>query len=253
MNSIRLHGKRVKARVLLPLRNPHERIRDFICYEHHGALLYEGDIAVKRTTSLINYLPQGSIGLLGHVLSDRSKTWDNGVIPVDMPGDMEYLVSAAIAVWESATPLRFPRASHNDDYVSFVWSDHNSSSVGCQRGVQVVNLEEEVDLRTVVHEIGHVVGLYHEHSRADADEYIKVHTENLEPGAGAQFSQPASSEMHENYDYDSVMHYDAYAFTRNGNRTISTLNGSEIGHLDGLSEGDVRACQSLYPHLNWVV
>ena len=43
------------------------------------------------------------------------------------------------------------------------------------------------------------------------------------------------------------MHYDAFAFSRNNQPTIETLNGEVIGQRNGLSNGDVQAINFMYP------
>ena len=52
------------------------------------------------------------------------------------------------------------------------------------------------------------------------------------------------------YDYGSVMHYNAYAFSRNGNPTIEPLqNGvslNDLGQRNGFSESDRQHVLSLY-------
>ncbi len=52
------------------------------------------------------------------------------------------------------------------------------------------------------------------------------------------------------YDFDSIMHYDAYAFTNNREPTIQPLNStiplSRIGQRSTLSDQDIRHIEALY-------
>lgn len=51
------------------------------------------------------------------------------------------------------------------------------------------------------------------------------------------------------YDYRSIMHYSAYAFSYNGQPTIDTLNGvsrSQLGQRNGFSAYDLSHVQELY-------
>ena len=52
------------------------------------------------------------------------------------------------------------------------------------------------------------------------------------------------------YDFGSLMHYDAYAFTRNGRPTIEPLDSSvslqSLGQREVLSDGDLHHVSTLY-------
>lgn len=67
----------------------------------------------------------------------------------------------------------------------------------------------------------HVVGFFHEQSRTDRDEYVEIQWGNIELSNIGQFGKYSTmNSVNLPYDYDSIMHYDPYAFSRNGRKTI---------------------------------
>lgn len=68
------------------------------------------------------------------------------------------------------------------------------------------------------------LGFYHMQSTFDRDDFIVVNWENVKKGKHNRNFLKYSSDMVTSfnvpYDYDSVLHYGAQAFSRNGRPTI---------------------------------
>lgn len=98
----------------------------------------------------------------------------------------------------------------------------------------------------------HSLGFWHEHSRIDRDDHIRIKWENILPGMKSQFdviSGALQDTLGENYDYRSIMHYDSTAFSKNGQNTIETMvDGFTgiIGSATDLSELDIVKISKLY-------
>ena len=56
--------------------------------------------------------------------------------------------------------------------------------------------------------------------RPDRDEYIKINWENIKPGKEGNFGKRTEVGITEFYDFKSIMHYEANAFSINGQKTI---------------------------------
>ena len=61
-----------------------------------------------------------------------------------------------------------------------------------------------------LHEIGHAIGLVHEHQLPDRDKYIEILYHNVQPNMRIWFNKYSSQEVNQmdvKYEYSSVMHY----------------------------------------------
>ena len=80
------------------------------------------------------------------------------------------------------------------------------------------------NIGSILHELGHVLGRYHEHSRIDRDNYVEILYHNIYAYAISNFFIYLDTNTPIAYDYNSIMHYDSRAYSINGLATIRPLN-----------------------------
>ena len=105
-------------------------------------------------------------------------------------------------------------------------------------------------LPTIIHEIGHTVGFWHEQSRPDRDEYIRVLHNNIASAFKSNFDLLPNTSINSlgiGYDYNSIMHYKEYTFGKNGKKTLEALDPSiPLGRAVELSKLDILQTNLLY-------
>lgn len=113
------------------------------------------------------------------------------------------------------------------------------SFVGMVGGAQLLQIGPNAWNRgTLVHEIGHALGLVHEHQRSDRDTFVTIVTNNILSGQLPNFVKLTDSQNKSTYDFLSVMHYARNAFSVDvSSNTIQTLPAYNqylniIGHSD---------------------
>ena len=109
---------------------------------------------------------------------------------------------------------------------------------------------------TILHELGHVIGFYHEHSRPDRNEHIEVKYDNVIPSFRNEFGRyrpGATNLLGYGYDHASIMHYDRDDFSANGSDTIVSkdptvpIGGAwELSPLDILKTNKLYNCSKLF-------
>ncbi len=127
--------------------------------------------------------------------------------------------------------------------------------IGRSGGVQRVNLADNCfgsvdNLTTIIHELGHAVGLIHEHNRPERNDYIDVNEGNLTPYGLSQF-QTAGVTVWNSYDYLSIMHYPRFTsdtkFVKDTSKPMFTTPGySGTVRSSRLSAKDISTINAAY-------
>ncbi len=202
--------------------------------------IFEGDIILspEQLDALSSPQTRGTIDI--SVLLGIRK-WPDGKVYYTINNNCPVLlrekINTSIAEYHAKTSIRFMPRTNQTDYVEFTTLNNNSgyitetTAVGRLGGKQEVYLNaNSSSKRDVVHAMAHVVGLLHENSRTDRDEYL------IFTRSSHQFTAPAAT-PHGPFNFNSVTMYPG----------IDRVDGH--GHttaIDRLSYGDIAAIQAMY-------
>ena len=200
------------------------------------------------------------------ITPDSSFLWTNGVMAYEIDSSLpdQARVVDAIKHIEDNTAIRFIKrtsanASSQPNYVQIISNGNeswSSSKIGMRGGKQLIKFSDRHSWKILVHEFGHALGLYHEQSRSDRDDYVEIKWSNIPDGPPPEgekdwtgnFKMKSSAADYHDYDYDSIMHYGPKSFARDRSKpTIVPLRpGVTIGQREGLSYGDRLALAKMY-------
>jgi hypothetical protein len=219
-----------------------------------GVGIFEGDIVLGAAIELIAAGRKAS-GRSAVAITAAKYRWPDGVVPyvIDAAIPNVARLRAAIDHWNAklaGVVQLVPRADEKN-HVRFTRADSSgqcASHIGMVGFQQPVYVGDSCTTGNIIHEIGHTFGLWHEQSREDRDRFVKIVWANVRSGYGYNFEQNIrDGEDIGGYDYASIMHYSANAFSANGLPTIETIPaGVAIGQRDSLSTGDITAIAKLY-------
>lgn len=212
----------------------------------------------------LGYLAERSIRrlmkTLGNIDSRSERRWPDATIPyvIDPILENPERVIEAMKHWADTTRVRFvARDSTHREYVYFVKDAKQptacASSVGMKKGGQKLFAGSGCTVGNVIHEIGHAIGLWHEHGRKDRDKHIMVDFANVATENHKQFIQSLNESDDQGiYDFGSIMHYGAHAFALDSKKPsiVPLASGVTIGQRVRPSKGDIAAVAAMYPLLD---
>ncbi|XP_065890335.1 uncharacterized protein [Dysidea avara] len=186
----------------------------------------------------------------------KHRLWPKGKVYFEFHSSLtdaeKEVIYDAMRHWEAKTCIRFCQGCTPDGCIRYFRGPGCCSYVGRISGyIQPVSIGQYCEFPQTVHEIGHALGFWHEQSRPDRDEYIKVHPNNILAGRVHNFNKETTSSVDSlgvTYDFNSIMHYSAYAFSKS--RSVKTMTSKEpnipLGRSSGLSPLDIIQTQLLY-------
>ncbi|XP_046870663.1 bone morphogenetic protein 1-like isoform X1 [Hypomesus transpacificus] len=194
--------------------------------------------------------------------SRPERVWPDGVIPYvisgNFSGSQRAIFRQAMRHWEKHTCVTFIDRTTEESYIVFTYRPCGCCSYVGRRGggPQAISIGKNCDkFGIVVHELGHVIGFWHEHTRPDRDEHVSIIRDNIQPGQEYNFLKVEPGEvdsLSEGYDFDSIMHYARNTFSRGifldtilPRYDVNSVR-PPIGQRTRLSKGDIAQARKLY-------
>ncbi|XP_057314061.1 zinc metalloproteinase nas-15-like [Hydractinia symbiolongicarpus] len=216
--------------------------------------LFEGDMILSPDQ--LDNIQNGRINKAIPMAAAKTNLWPR-IIPFDYkelestPGRVA--IDKAIKEIEQHTCLRFVKRTTERGYLKFINRFKCATFVGYSPMMIKVSFGSLCwEPGIAVHEILHALGFYHEQSRPDRDNFVKINYENVLQGSAIQFKKYGTDKINSlgiPYDYQSIMHYGEKAFSKNRKNTIETLDPKKqslIGQRKGLSKLDIQQINLLY-------
>ncbi|KAI4889294.1 hypothetical protein NFI96_000254 [Prochilodus magdalenae] len=172
------------------------------------------------------------------------------IISNQYSSDEKKVIRDALNSFEKVTCIRFRRRKREEDYIHIQSLKGCYSSVGRRGGKQDLSLDRSgcVYKKVVQHELLHALGFHHEQCRSDRDKHVHIAYENVRDGQQHNFDVRDTNNLGTHYDYGSVMHYERFAFSKNGQPTMIPIPdpNAEIGYATEMNNNDILRVNKLY-------
>ncbi len=230
----------------------------------HGKFIFQGDIVLEKVDPVDSQGPLSPGGPDSISIDYAQYLWPKVGGQYQVPyliaagsGNVTNLNNAITQFNRTFSTIKFVARTTQADYVNFYF-DPNYNNAQCEANVGRVGGAQQVGgaggsvnpctVSTLLHEMGHVIGLWHEQSRPDRNTYISVNYGNVIKGSFYNYTQLYDNAQEPTlFDYASVMEYPAFAFSRNGAPVIESIPaGIPLSNLSGYSAADIDGIERLY-------
>ncbi|MBX3382946.1 MAG: hypothetical protein KF864_05495 [Phycisphaeraceae bacterium] len=187
--------------------------------------------------------------------------WPGGVIPFEYDGNVSQanrtLFNAAMSEVSAYCAVTFvPKQDFHLSWIHIQNSTANNAPIGFGNGQRVVNIVNWNVHYIMVHELFHVLGIYHEQSRTDRDNFVTINTSLISQTAcngpcNSNFNIENNSLTVGIYNFSSFMHYSRTAFTIGGDTitvqpAFAGIWQSRIGQRAHSTFGDRATAMRIY-------
>jgi len=191
-----------------------------------------------------------------NVIIDENLKWDREIpyeIHMQYDFDDRELIEDVLRELSVRLCVKFVPRGKQSSHLLYTRNGGCASAVGMQGGKQTISIGNGCESHGVIlHETSHALGLWHEQSRFDRDDYVQIMWDNIQEGHEFNFYTYGADEIQtfgQPYDYNSIMHYGPYAFSENGEPTIVPLHpddAAQMGQRDDISHLDLTKLRLLY-------
>ncbi len=219
----------------------------------------DGDYAVTDGDIIIGHKNAVRDGGKALTIDASNRLWlraASGIVEVPYTTEAGSAANISGAVAEInrvlAGVLQWVPRTDQPDYVTFNLTSANSgacaSFVGRSGGKQQITGDPECGVSTLVHEMGHAMGLWHVQQDASAGSFVDLRMDKMDPSKRGNNQPIFGTRTVAGYDYASIMHYSRTSFPASGDRvTLETKPpGIDVGGSGTYSAADIDALLRLY-------